>query len=319
MFSAGERIIVTPVSDRWDTGDIPDLDGATAVVTGGNSGIGFETARALAARGVRTVLACRSEGKGNEAARLLRRETDGRVELMIVDLADLSSIKGFAREFAEQHDRLDLLINNAGIMAVPYGRTPDGLEQQIGTNHMGHFALTGRLLPVLLETAGSRVVTVASMAHRGAAIPAWGNFMYENGGYSPVGAYCRSKLANLLFMFELARWLERNNHQTISVGAHPGTVPTNLANHLKHKWSYKLSVPFLSLFAQPPTMGALPTLRAAADPAVRNGEYYGPGGPFQQKGRPVVVGASRTARSAHHAELLWELSEGLTGVPYELP
>ena len=306
--------------NKWATSDVPNLEGKTVVVTGGNSGIGFETARVLADRGALTVLACRSEERGERAVRRILDGTPGcHTEVMVVDLADLASIERFAERFADQHDRLDVLVNNAGIMAVPYGRTVNGFEQQIGTNHLGHFALTGRLMGLLLATPDSRVVTVASTAHRGAAQPFWGNFLYENGGYTPFGAYCRSKLANLLFVYELGRRLERNQAMAMSVGAHPGTCPTNLANHLKTKWRYKLAVPLLAPFAQPANMGALATLRAATDQEVRNGEYYGPGGAFQQKGHPVQVGATKMAHSEHHAGILWEWSEKITGVAYDLP
>ncbi len=207
-------------------------------------------------------------------------------------------------------------MNNAGIMMAPYGTTDDGFEQQFGINHLGHFALTGLLIDRLLKTPGARVVNVSSTGHRFGTMD-FDNLMYEGGeGYSPFGAYGRSKLANLLFTYELQRRFEAANADALAVAAHPGTSGTNLARYLEEHWYIQLLHPLLFQTAQSAAMGALPSLRAAVDPDVRGGQYFGPDGFREMKGYPVVVPSSDAAHNEANAQRLWEVSEQLTGVRF---
>ncbi len=304
-----------PRSKRWSASDIPDFTGKVVVVTGANSGIGFEAARELARAGASTVLACRSPERGQSALDELRADLpDAQAELMALDLASLASIERFADEFASRHSRLDVLANNAGIMTVPQlTPTEDGFESQVGTNHLGHFALTGRLLPLLLQTPGARVVTVSSLGHRRGAVDL-ANLLYDQGGYSPWGAYARSKLANLLFTYELQRRFEQAGADASALAAHPGFSSTNLALHGSFVAVKRLAA---NLLFQGADKGALPTLRAAADPEARGGQYYGPGGFQELGGRPVVVPSSADSHDEATARRLWELSESLTGVSFD--
>jgi NAD(P)-dependent dehydrogenase (short-subunit alcohol dehydrogenase family) len=299
---------------RWTVADIPDQSGRTAVVTGANTGLGFETALALAGAGATVVLACRDVEKGRRAAaRIAERTPGGRVLVRRLDLASLASVRQAAEELRASHDRLDLLINNAGLMMPPYGRTADGFELQLGTNHLGHFALTGLLLDRLLAAPGSRVVTVSSMGHRVGAMD-FADLQFER-GYRRLAAYGRSKLANLLFTYELQRRLGEHGAPTIAVAAHPGGSATELSRH-QGGILRVIAGPIERRLAQTAAMGALPTLRAAADPCVRGGEYYGPGGLFEMRGYPRQVESSRRSHDAAVQRRLWEESERLTGVTF---
>ncbi len=297
----------------WSEKDVPDQTGRIAIVTGANSGIGLETARVLAQKGAHVVLACRNQDKGEAAcATITQRGAHAEVEFQALDLASLESVKIFAEGFSAAHQRLDLLINNAGLMIPPFSRTVDGFEIQFGTNHLGHFALTGRLLPTLLQTAGSRVGTVSSLAHRYGPL----DFKKLNAekGYSPTRAYGYSKLANLLFMRELQRRCTKESSPTLSVAAHPGSTRTNLQQYsAMFRWSMKF--PFI---AQESSAGALPTLYAATAGNVSGGDYYGPHGWFELTGPPGKAYMSKHARNDETAQKLWELSEQLTGVTYAL-
>jgi NAD(P)-dependent dehydrogenase (short-subunit alcohol dehydrogenase family) len=305
-------------SYRWTVEHIPDLTGKIAVVTGANSGIGLETAREMARKGAHTVLACRSAERGERAVEDLKEQLPGaQLQLTALDLASLSSIERFARDFTQAHSRLDVLVNNAGIMAVPYSLTEDGFESQMGINHLGHFALTGRLLKVLLSTPGARVVNVSSTAHRPGRME-FGNLLFENGGYSPFRAYCRSKLANLLFTFELQRRFTNAGVETLAVACHPGMATTNIGNHLHGHRTFRFSGMLTAGIVQSAAMGALPTLRAAVDPEAKGGQYYGPRGFAGQRGFPGPVSSTASSRHAESAFRLWEASEELTGVDYSL-
>lgn len=302
-------------NDRWTADDIPDLAGKAAIVTGANSGIGFEAARELARKGAEVTLACRSVARGRAALDALRAELPAAsAGFMELDLASLDSIARFADGFRDRHGRLDVLANNAGIMAVPYARTADGFESQTGVNHLGHFALTGQLLDLIAATPGARVVNVSSAAHRNATMD-FGNLLYENGGYSPMRAYGRSKLANLLFTHELQRRFEAAGVDALALSAHPGFSETGLAVHLRRGWRAPL-MGLIALLSQSAARGALPTLRAAADPNARGGQYYGPHGFMGIRGLPVATEASAAARDGDAARRLWEASERLTGVGY---
>lgn len=292
---------------RWTTTDIPDQTGRVAVVTGANVGLGYETARELARKGAAVVMACRNTEKAERAAARLRAEQpSARLEVSRLDLADLASVRAFADRLGAAHDRLDLLVNNAGIMAVPHARTADGFESQFGTNHLGHFALTGLLLPLLREAPAPRVVTVSSLGHRAGRI-AFDDLMAER-RYNRWTAYFQSKLANLLFTYELAR----RELGVLAAAAHPGGSATELGKDTPVQRT--LFTALDPLFMQPAAMGALPTLRAATAPDVRGGEYYGPGGFAEVRGHPVHVQSSRAARDEDTARRLWGVSVELTGV-----
>lgn len=303
------------MSNHWTTNAIPDLTGKVIIVTGANSGIGYAAALELARKGGRTILACRSMDKAQAALRQIQAQLpNAPAEIMQLDLASQASIRAFAAAFKARYDRLDLLINNAGIMMVPYGKTGDGFERQFGTNHLGHFALTGLLLDRILATPGARVVTISSGAHRMGSMD-FDNLMYEGGkGYTPMQAYGRSKLANLLFTYELQRRFAAIGANARATAAHPGGSNTNLANHLEDRVLFRLARPFLQIIMQPAAMGALPTLRAAADPQAAGGAYFGPGGFSEMRGYPVVVESSGAAHDAAAARTLWSVSEELTGV-----
>ena len=289
----------------WSIADIPDQTGRVVLVTGANSGIGKETADRLASRGATVVKACRNPGT-----------MPG--DVLRLDLADLASVRAAAAEFTQRYDRLDLLINNAGVMIPPYGRTRDGFELQFGTNHLGHFALTGLLLDRLRATAGSRVVTVSSNAHRRGVI----NFddLRSERGYSPMAAYAQSKLANLLFTFELQRRLAGTD--TLALAAHPGAARTGLTRHSPLLFRFVVSRRTAWIFRwwliQDERAGALPTLRAATDPAAAGGDYFGPDGWKEFTGRPVKVAAEEHAHDTEVQRRLWRESERLTGVSYSL-
>lgn len=307
----------TPSSKIWTTADIPDLTGKIIIVTGANSGIGFEAAKEFARKGAQTILACRSMDKAEAALAEIQTEIpNASVDMMQLDLASQASIHKFAEAFKAKYDKLDVLVNNAGIMMVPYGTTEDGFEKQFGTNHLGHFALTGLLFDLLLNTKGSRVVNISSSGHRMGQMD-FDNLMYEGGeGYSGGRAYGRSKLANLLFTYELQRRFAAMGADAIAVAAHPGGSNTNLANHLTDTWYMQLLGSAFEKMMQSAAMGALPTIRAAVDPHVRGGEYYGPAGFMEQRGYPVLVESNTASHNTDDAQKLWDISEKLTGVEF---
>lgn len=296
---------------RWTAADIPDQTGRLAVVTGSNSGLGFHIAKELAAAGAHVVLACRNEQKAHDAARLIRGDhPHTQVEVRRLDLADLASVAAFADGMAADGRPLDLLVNNAGLMAVDESRTADGFETQLGVNHLGHFALTARLLPLMTGQAGSRIGTMSSMGHRPGRLVI-DDLMFERQGYDRWRAYFQSKLANLLFTAELQRRLAAAGAATIAVAAHPGGSRTDLG-HEGSGLLNRVTKYVFPLVAQPAAEGALPMLRAVTDPAVRGGEFYGPR--FVVRGYPVRETPSAGARNEADAAALWERSADLTGV-----
>ena len=295
----------------WTTGNIPDQTGKTAIVTGANSGIGFETARILAEKGAAVILAVRRLEKGETAAEKIRAEfAEADLALMKLDLADLQSVAEFAAKFGKNYSRLDLLINNAGVMIPPYTMTNDGFELQFGTNHLGHFALTGRLLNLILQTENARVVSVSSLAHSQGNLN-FDDLNWEKRTYNSWSAYGDSKLANLYFTYELQRRFAANNVGAIAVAAHPGGTNTDLSRHSL------LAGFFINIFGQSAESGALPTLRAATDKTVAGGEYYGPGGLMEIWGNPVKVDSSKLSKDEAVAAELWRISEELTGVNFD--
>ncbi len=302
---------------NWAIHDIPDLNGKIVIVTGGNSGLGFEAVKQFAVNGAEVVIACRNSLKGEEARAKVTRTTPGaRISVMQLDLMSLESVNQFAELFKARYSRLDVLLNNAGIMMGPYAVTEDGFESQFATNHLGHFALTGLLIDLIAETPGARVVSVSSNAHKPGTMD-FNNLQYENGkGYSPVKAYCRSKLANLHFTYELQRKFEQQHIDAMAVVAHPGLSMTNLMRYVDGKFWFFLMKPLNPFISQPAEWGALPEIRASVDPLVKGGEYYGPSGFGQLKGHPVKVASNKCSHDRELALKLWNISEELTGVSY---
>ena len=299
---------------RWTVHDIPDQTGRVAVVTGANTGIGLTTAQALAGRGARVVLAVRNPDKGRAAADQIRAATPGaEVDVQILDLGSLDSIRSASETLRERHERIDLLINNAGVMYTPLSRTADGFEMQFGTNHLGHFALTGLLIDRLLAAEGSRVVTVSSMGHRIRAAIHFDDLQSER-SYDRTAAYGQSKLANLLFTYELQRRLAAAGATTSAVAAHPGVAATELGRNAQ--LPVRIGMQLLTPLMQRPDAGALPTLRAATDPGVRGGQYYGPSGLGEARGHPVLVTSSPDSHDPAVQARLWTVSEELTGVRF---
>ena len=299
---------------KWTTADIPDQTGRVAVITGANTGLGYETAAALADHGAHVVLAVRNLDKGKEAvARITANASQADVALQELDLTSLESIRAAAEQLRATHDRIDLLINNAGVMYTTKQNTKDGFELQFGTNHLGHFAFTGLLLDRLLPVAGSRVVTVSSVGHRILADIHFDDLQWER-SYNRVAAYGQAKLANLLFTYELQRRLAPTG-TTIAAAAHPGMSDTELMRNMPAALlsAFERIAP---LIAQNPAMGALPTLRAATDPAALGGQYYGPDGLGQTRGYPKVVGSSKKSHDTDLQRRLWAVSEELTGVAF---
>ncbi len=300
---------------KWTIENISDLKGKVIIVTGGNSGLGYESVKAFAMKGAEVILASRSKEKGEEAkAEILRNVPDGKIKVMQLDLSNLESVKNFASEYKTAHKKLDVLLNNAGIMMTPYFTTKDGFEGQLGTNHLGHFALTGLLMDVILKTKESRIVNVSSGAHKNGEMD-FSNLQFANGkDYSPMKAYGRSKLSNLLFTYELQRKLKAAKKDTISVAAHPGVAMTNLARHLEGKFLFKILTPLFRILAQDQAMGALPQIRASVAPQVKGSEYFGPDGKREFKGYPILVTSNEASHNLEDAARLWEESEKLTGI-----
>jgi len=296
---------------KWTSDDVPGQHGRLAVVTGANTGLGFETARVLAAHGASVVLAVRDTEKGKAAAARIAGTAPGAdITVQPLDLTSLESIHAAAAELRARHPRIDLLINNAGVMFPPMQTTRDGFELQLGTNHLGHFALTGLLLQQMLPVPGSRVVTVSSLAHRIRARINFGDLQSER-SYSRVAAYSQSKLANLMFTYELHRRLSAAG-TTIAVAAHPGLAGTELTRNTPAIAAFL----YARLLSQTPAMGALPTLRAATDPGVLGGQYYGPGGFLGARGYPELAESSRQSHDTAIQRRLWTVSEQLTGVTF---
>jgi len=301
------------MSSKWTAADVPDQSGRVAIVTGANSGLGFDTAAVLADKGAHVVLAVRNLDKGNQAAdRIKAKSPNAVIAVQELDLTSLDSVRKAADELRANNPRIDLLINNAGVMYVPTRETTnDGFEMQFGTNHLGHFALTGQLLDNILPVEGSRVVTVSSFGHRILARIHFDDLQLQR-KYNRVEAYGQSKLANLLFTYELQRRIKLKGASTIAAAAHPGFSDTELMRHLPG------FIPdfFWRPFAQPTDMGALPTLRAATDPGAQGGQYYGPDGIGEVQGSPKAVESSKQSHNDDLQRRLWMVSEELTGVTY---
>ena len=303
------------MSAKWTAADVPDQTGRVAVVTGGNSGIGYEAAAVLAGKGAHVVVAVRNLDKGKEAARRIEQRHPGAdVTLTELDLSSLASVRKAADTLRAVYPRIDLLVNNAGVMYPPKQTTSDGFELQFGTNHLGHFALTGLLLDHLLPVEGSRVVTVASIAHNIQGDIHFDDLQWER-SYNRVAAYGQSKLANLMFTYELRRRLTAKGAPTIAVAAHPGVSNTELMRHIPGSGLPGFSL-LAGLVTNSPPVGALGTLRAATDPAVQGGQYYGPSGFRELVGHPVLVKSNSKSHDVAMQQRLWTVSEELTGVKF---
>jgi NAD(P)-dependent dehydrogenase (short-subunit alcohol dehydrogenase family) len=305
------------MTDKWTVADIPDLTGKIVVITGANNGIGFDSTRELARKGAHVILASRDPEKVTQAKQNIQEEIpSAKLSYIHLDLASLSSIRQFADQFKSSYQNLDILVNNAGVMLIPYGLTEDGFERTMGINHMGHFALTGLLIDLLSKTPGSRVVNVSSNAHYQGEMD-FDNLLYENQvGYAPMKAYGRSKLANLLFTYELQRRFEAHKLEAVALAAHPGISATGLADHLFFNMLTWLIRPAMRILFQSSAMGALPSLRAAVDPHALGGQYFGPDGEGEKSGYPIVVDSNPASKNLDDARQLWEISEALTGIRY---
>jgi len=294
----------------WSLASSPSQQGRIAIVTGSNVGLGYDTALALAGKGWDVVLACRNLDKAKAAkSQILARHPKSQIECSILDLSSLKSVRSFAKVFVKEHKTLDLLINNAGIMMPPYALSEDGFESQMAANYFGHFALTGLLLPLITNTPGSRIVSLSSLAHR------WGTNTFDDihsrSSYNKRLAYGNSKLACLMFAYELNRRLRDAGSRTMAVAAHPGVAATNLAQHFP-----KLMAMFFPLVGQSSAAGALPTLYAALGEDNEGGDFCGPSGWRQMRGTPAKVHSSRASRDETAAKKLWDLSERLTKVRF---
>ncbi len=306
-------------NSNWTIDQVPDLSGKTMVVTGGNSGLGYESVKAFAMKGAEVILTSRSAENGEAAKSAIQKVfPEGKIRVMQLDLSDLDSVRRFADKFIDEYEKLDVLMNNAGIMMTPYFKTKDGFEGQFGVNHLGHFALTGLLLDVLLKIPGSRIVNVSSGAHKMGKMD-FSDLHYENGrAYSPIKSYGQSKLANLLFTYEFQRKLESAQKDSISLAAHPGSSMTNLGRHVEGKLMYKILFPIFRRMSQDQAQGALPQIRASVDPRAKGGEYYGPDGRREMTGFPVLVPSNASSHNLSDAARLWEESEKLTGVKIDI-
>ncbi len=304
---------------KWTEADIPELDGKVVVVTGANSGLGFETARALTTHGAHVIMACRNPDKAQAAAASIRKShPQASLELAALDLSSLSSVRAFSKALHDQHARLDVLVNNAGIMAIPYTKTVDGFEMQFGTNHLGHFALTGLVLDILLAAPAPRVVNVASQAHLMGKVR-FDDLAWER-DYAKWPAYGMSKLANLLFTYELDRRVQRAGLTLRSIAAHPGYAATNL-QHVGHELSGSKMMGTMTrlgnpILGQSAAMGALPQLYAAVADDANGGDYIGPRGLFGARGYPTKAKSNARSHDADSAKQLWEVSEQLTNVRF---
>ena len=299
-------------NEKWNTENILSQKGRIVIVTGSSSGIGYETARVLANKQASVIIAVRNLEKGNKAlAKIIQQNKDADVRVMELDLANLASVNNFAENFQKNYSRLDLLINNAGVMIPPYSKTTDGFELQFGTNHLGHFALTGQLLKLLISTKASRIVNVSSGAHNFGNLD-FDDLNWEKRNYAQWTAYGDSKLANLYFTYELDRKLKEQGINTVVTASHPGWTATELQRTAGDVMKY-----LNGIFAQDITMGALPTLRAAIEEGLKGAEYFGPNGFMEISGYPVKVESNALSKDRAIAQKLWVVSEKLTSVKFE--
>ncbi len=304
--------------NKWTINQIPDLSNKVAVVTGANSGLGKETTLELSRKHAKVIMACRNIDKAQKAFDEIKKEIPyATIKILQLDLGDLESIRSFSFSLHEYTNHLDLLINNAGVMATPFEKTKDGFEQQFGINHLGHYALTGLVLDLLSKAKNARVINVSSMAHKNGEID-FDDLFYEKGRkYTRFGAYAQSKLANVFFTYELQRFFDENNLDIISVAVHPGVADTGLLDHFPFIIAKKI-FPFYKNRIQTAKLGAYPSLRAATDSNIYGGEYYGPDGLKNMQGYPVQQKSSNLSYNKDIAKRLWEVSKNLTDVVYQI-
>ena len=305
--------------DGWTIDNIDDLTGKVIIVTGGNSGLGFESTRIFAMKGATTILAARNEQRGTDAVNKIKKEfPNATIELMLLDLGDAESVKSFATTFTTKYKQLDILLNNAGIMTTPYNSTKQGFESQIGVNHLGHFLLTSLLFETVKNTKGSRIVNTASIAHKAGKINLDSFKFVEGGKYRKMKAYSQSKLSNLLFTYELAKKVQEQKLDVLILASHPGVSNTNLGRHLKGGFVGWMSKVVSSTIAHSQYHGALPGVRAATDTLAETGTYYGPDGLFGFKGKPVVAKSTKRSHDKELANKLWVASEKFVNQPFSI-
>ncbi|MCB9284578.1 MAG: SDR family NAD(P)-dependent oxidoreductase [Lewinellaceae bacterium] len=298
----------------FDINQIPSQKGRVAIVTGANAGLGYETALVFAQKDLTVIMACRNLEKGAKARdKILQQVPGADLDLMQLDLSAMQSVREFAEHFLKKYNRLDLLVNNAGVMVPPYTETEDGFELQFATNYLGHFLLTGLLLDTVLQTPQSRVVSLSSIAHKNGKIRF--EDLQSRKKYSAMGAYSQSKLACLLFAYEMQRRLEKKGSSTLSVAAHPGVSNTDLPRHYP-KWTKIIEPLIVPIFTHSPKQAAEPTLYAALGQDVNGGDYFGPDGWNEMKGQATKVNSTPLSKDPEVARRLWEVSEELTGVRY---
>lgn len=305
--------------NNWNIEDNKDLTGKNIIITGSNTGLGFATAKVIAAKGGNVIMACRSLQRATDAKnKILKSHPFASIDIILLDLGDLSKVENFVKAYKEKYNTLDILINNAGVMTTPYMTTTDGFEFQNGINHLGHFALTAQLFDLLKTTKDSRVVIISSIAHKGGEINLE-NYMFEDEtAYTPMKSYRQSKLSNIIFMYELNRRMKDKDLDIKVVAAHPGVSRTELARYMLKGIKAVLAFPLLYLFTQSASRGAQPQLRAALDPNAKTGDFYGPSGYKEMKGKAVLVKAEPHAHNEQDAKDLWALSEKLTGVQFNI-
>ena len=299
---------------------VKTLRGTRILVTGGNSGLGFETVKIFATKDAEVIIAVRSIERGNAAVAKIKVEfPNSNITVMELDLSSQESIKTFSKNFHNKYDTLHILLNNAGVMTTPYGLTKDGLETQQGINHFGHFLLTNLLFDIIKKTKDARIVSVSSLAHKFGASIDFDNLLYAEGkGYNKAKAYSRSKLENLLFIYELDRRIKDKGLSVEVFAAHPGVSKTNLGRHLKQNWMSKLINFFQVFFSHPASKGCMPLFRACTDLAAKSGEFYGPNGFMQFKGDPVIVKSSKLSHDLEVAKKLWTYSEEVTHTKFNI-
>lgn len=306
------------MNKQWTVNDIKDLKGKVMIVTGGNTGLGYEAAKVFASKNANVILACRSTEKAEKAKNeILKEHPKAHIDIIPLDLSDLKSVSKFVELFLKNYKRLDVLLNNAGIMMVPYQLTKDGFESNQGVNHLGHFALTSQLFPILKSTPQSRIVNVSSSAHKMGKMD-FDNYLYEHGKYGKLKAYGRSKLSNLLFTYELDRKIKDKKYDIKVLAAHPGVARTDLGRHMKQGGLLKPIYWIFNKVTLSAYQGALPEIRASLDPNANSGEYYGP---VKQKGYgkiPMLVPSNKQSKSLVDAKKLWDISEELTKQKFEV-
>ncbi len=308
------------MNKKWTKNQIPDLTGKVIIVTGGNSGLGYEACKLYTQHKAQVIMASRNLDRCHVAkSKILKRNPNAKIDIIQLDLANLRSIEQFVYNFKKKYTKLDILLNNAGVILTPEMKTADGFEYQNGINHLGHFALTARLFPMIKQTKNSRIVNVSSLGHRFDTID-WDNYMFQQktGSYNSRLSYGRSKLSNLLFTYELDRRIREAKLDIKVLAAHPGISNTHLGHFISKKWWYYLAYPLIPILLQSAARGTLPEVRASVDESAQSGEFYGPRGIGETFGLPVIVKSNEASHSLEDAKKLWEASESLTQLTFKI-